>query len=321
MEKAERRNRYKRLPNGEKYRITPSVLRILEMLHWFGPLSSQYTYAAIKQDVRAYTYHTNKLSQMFQERDFYQDGKTITLPRGAGLIDRPYQQLRASYPLGNYMMHSITKEGEEVLKRAGRYVENRFQPSGSWEHQAFQAAIMASIYLGTLDDPEMQFGHQHEIVDGNPTFDIDGVKLKPDGLCYIEKRDRRFYFFIEADRDTEPNKPRNERVRLRKGKYWIDTVKLYGKLIGENRYKALIGARPGDKGFLLNVTVSKGHMYNMVDVVSEVFPKGNKYILSQYCPDLGENFKPPRVLPLLTCKWMVAGHDPIVLTKKETAPE
>jgi hypothetical protein len=179
-----------------------------------------------------------------------------------------------------------------------------------------QSTVMASIALGALADPTLKYIPQHEIIENSqPIFQFDGIDLKPDGVCAVERNGRRFYLFIEADRDTEANKPRNERTRKRKGKYWIDTVRLYQRLIGDNLYKQFLGIEKGHYGFLLNVTVNRGHLENMVDIVGDVCPNGNKVILSQYYSSFGREFKPPPVLPLLTAPWRRAGYGDFYLTK------
>jgi hypothetical protein len=128
----------------------------------------------------------------------------------------------------------------------------------------------------------------------------------------LERNGVRFYLFVEADRDKEANTPRDLKKRTRKGKYWIDTVEHYNKLIGDNLYKKVLNIPKGHRGYLLNVTVGPVHMQNMIDLCGP-----NKLIFSQYYSefktDRNANFEIPDVLPLLSTPWFRNGLSPTKL--------
>jgi hypothetical protein len=311
-----RRKQFIRQPTGKRVKINDRVLAILQALHWFGDLSTDYLYEFSRHLRKDKTGCIKVLGDLFHERTYLYNGKHIDLPRGAGLLDRPPYQ-RTENVLSQRLMHKINSHGDDILQRESLYIPNVLKPTGPAEHRAMQSAIMASVALQALSHPDLQYKPQHEIIEGqHATFKFDNITLKTDGLCAIGKDDRWFYLFLEADRANEANEPQDPTKRLRKGKYWIDTVRHYNRFLGDNLYKQHVGAKKGDNGFLLNITVNPGHMEKQEETTLKVTPNGNKFILSQYYRYFQKPFVPPPILPILHTPLSRAGRPDFVLVNE-----
>ncbi len=312
-----RRKRMARNPTGKRVGVSERVLVLLERLHWFGRLPTGYLYEFTKDlpHAKDRTGLIKVLGDLFHERTFrLLNGDYLDLPRGSGLLDRPYQQTVPENWLSNELTHSINEHSLELLENAGRLVPNVYKPSGPYEHQLFGSMTMAAVALEASRDKDLQFNPQHTIIDTpQPHYELDGVSVKNDGICSVTRLStgRTFYLFIENDRDTEATKMTTD-----KSKSWERTVIQMKHFIGSNLYKKYVGAKKGDMGFLLNLTVNPGHMEEMIKVVRKHFPSGCNYILSQYYREFGKSVNPPDyVMPLLTGTWKRAGMEDVILIK------
>ncbi|MCA0869283.1 hypothetical protein LCL97_00455 [Seohaeicola saemankumensis] len=309
MDEIGRRKRFHRMPTGARVQITERILAVLEALHWYGNLPTNYLYEFTRDlpKSRDRVGFVKLLAKLFHENAYVIDGEYITLPNGAGLLDRPARQKKAAEnPLGVEMIHALSEQGCELLRSLGRIVPNAFSPSGPFEHRLFGSCAMASIDLGTRVDPDLEFIPQHRIIDtSQPSYVVAGQRVKNDGICAIRRTStgRTFYLFHEYDRDTE-----RTHMSRSKAKSWERTVLQARAFLAGGQFRRYVGAQDGDVGLLLNLTVGHRHLSEMLKVIEKHFPSGCPFILSQSYPHFGAALSTPPVLPLLTEPWVRAGR-------------
>jgi hypothetical protein len=82
-----RRKRKVRTPTGRRVGVNERVVTILEMLHWFGDLPTEYLYQFTKHQGKDRTGLVKVLADLFHEQTYrLSDGEYLDLPRGSGLL-------------------------------------------------------------------------------------------------------------------------------------------------------------------------------------------------------------------------------------------
>jgi hypothetical protein len=218
-------------------------------------------------------------------------------------LERPFKQFETLDPRANEIVHSLSKNGEQVLKEAEMWHEHSPSHTGNFKHAVMTACITASFELGARERG-FRYIHQHELLQRAQTrleVDVDGI-LIPDGLFALEMNDRFMVFFLEVDRGTEPL----ETKRIRKS--WKRNVQQYKKLLGSGLYKGVFKLKA--QAVLLNVTISQARLARMIDVIQKEFVGGCPYILNHAILEFGAYFKPPSIMALMEIPWQRAGYPP-----------
>lgn len=303
-----RRMRRSRQPTGKRIILRPRDLLWFQKLHQHGPLPTSYLLAF------AEGMGSDRSRAIKRLADLYNDGRYLT---------RPQQQFETIDARYNQLVYDLDDRGKSVLKDEGLWSDGAPRPYGPWVHQFMVACITASLELATYAHKNLSYIPQHAILDRaeaglrapvpykNPTTGRNTQgDLIPDAICGIEYRDhtsRRFRFFaVEADRHTEPN-----RSDTFSRKSYRKSILQYREFIGRGRYKQHF--KLNSPLLVLTVTTNERHMYNLIDLVSEIAPSGtNSYFCFQVVPTFTRPFKPPQPHRGLLCgPWLRAGHEPL----------
>lgn len=211
-----RRSSHERLSTGKRVRLSERDLLWLKKLYQHGPLPTSYLLAYTEAFRASEKRQKERLSDLFHEEN---------TEHGGAYIDRPPQQfatLKAGY---NQLVHQVAPAGLRVLTEAG-LAHGTGGHQGPWVHRHMVACTIASIELATLQQTDVSFIPQRQILERAettlswPVRIKDGASdqlvrkdLKPDalfGLTYHTDQGDRFRFFVvEADRGTEPVTSRN----------------------------------------------------------------------------------------------------------------
>jgi hypothetical protein len=165
------------------------------------------------------------------------------------------------------------------------------------------SCIMASIELATLNDPNITYIPQSQILRRAnadlrfPVSIIDPVTnrsqakdLIPDalfGLEYHTEAGSRYRFFaVEADRATEPTTSSNFNR-----KSFMRSLLQYEVYVAGGTYRQHLSLTAP----LLVLTVSSdpARTARMIDFTAKHYPSGNAYMLFQTWVDFGPIFRPP----------------------------
>jgi len=306
----QRRRRDRRQPTGK--RITPQERDLLwfQKIHEHGPLSSTY--------LHAFSRHLRRNEKRARDRltDLYNEDRT---PHDGAYLGRPWQQFQTVDARYQDLVYDLAPAGERALKDAELWSDQVAASAGPWVHRYMVASITASIELATLNDPNVNYVPQHQVLQWarvplrfpvpfeNPTTKKTETRdLIPDaifGLEYTKGNDKSYRLFIvEADRATEPSRASrfNRKSHLR-------TILQYRSYVGGGLYKQHLGLTAGL--LVLNVTSSERTMLNMIDLTNELSGKGNTFLLFQACDNFGRYFKPAKPMPrLLSGDWQRAGY-------------
>ena len=300
---------------GKHIRLGNRDLLWLQKLHAHGPLSSSYLYQFAKPIWPNEQANIRRLGDLFHEGRY---------------LDRPAPQFEILDPRHNPLVYDLTLVSDKILKDNHLYSEHSPTPAASfrhWKHRFMTSCITASIELATIANPKLRYIPQSEILGKlnaplripitikNPlTRKKEKRDLIPDAIFAIEYKypegKKYLAFFLEADRNTEPNRSYNfERKSYRR------TILQYRELISQKLYKSHYGLNAG--ALVLNVTTSHTHMENLIELTKELsFHNRNNFMLYQGLPDFGYPFKPPPpLLNLITDPWKRAGRDPFHINK------
>jgi len=176
------------------------------------------------------------------------------------------------------------------------------------------SCITASIELAAIADPNLEYIPQEEILKRanitlrypvpfqNPkTNKTETRDLIPDAIFGLEYRQtggsKYRFFLVEADRGTEPTRS----SKFNRKSHHRNFMQ-YREYVGRGLYKDHLKLTAGV--MVLNVTTNQQTTNNMIDLVGEISPKGNSYLLFQTCEQFGGYFKPPKLLTeLLLSNW------------------
>ena len=304
-----RRPRDRRQPSGK--RVTPRERDLLwfQKLREHGPLSSTYLHAFSKHLRRSEKRARDRLTDLFHEAN---------TPHKGAYLDRPWQQFQTYDARYQDLVADLTPAAEKALKDAGLWSAYGHSQTGPWIHKHMVACITASIELATFKDPNLtyipgstileraQASLRYTVPFKNPkTGKTEKIDLVPDALFGLEyknggKKSYRF-FLVEADRASEPSRATkfNRKSHLR-------NILQYREYVGGGLYKKHLKLTAGL--LVLNVTTSEQTMRKMIELTSEVSPRGNTYMLFQVAGEFGRFFKPPKpMLGLAIDQWNRAG--------------
>jgi hypothetical protein len=305
-------SRRKRLtPISTGKRVTPQDRDLL----WFsklaehGPLPSSYLLQYTKDMRRSDKRARERLTDLFNEDN---------TSEGGAYLARPPQQFRTLDSRYNQLVYDLTPASKNALHKAGLLTGVASAPSGPWLHRFMVSCITASIELATLNDPNITYIPQSQILRRantdlrfpvsiiDPVTDRNQAKdLIPDavfGLKYHSDSGSRFRFFaVEADRATEPATSSNFNR-----KSFMRNLLQYDAYVSGGAYRQHLGLTAP----LLVLTVSSDPLrtVRMIDLTAKLYPNGNAYMLFQTWEDFGPVFRPPPPNPaLLIGDWARGG--------------
>jgi hypothetical protein len=308
-------SRRKRLtPVSTGKRVTPQDRDLL----WFsklaehGPLPSSFLLQYAKDMRRSDKRARERLTDLFNEDN---------TPDGGPYLTRPPQQFRTLDSRYNHLVYDVTLASKKALHKAGLSTGAPSSPSGPWLHRFMVSCITASVELATLDDPNITYIPQSQILRRAktdlrfPVSIIDPVTncsqakdLIPDavfGLEYHTDSGSRFRFFaVEADRATEPATSSNFNR-----KSFMRSLLQYEEYVAGGAYRQHLSLTAP----LLVLTVSSDPVRTarMIALIAKHYPDGNAYMLFQTWQDFGPVFRPPLSRPaLLIGDWARGGLGP-----------
>lgn len=299
----QRRNRYVRTSSGKRITARQREQLWFAALRDHGPLPAPY--------LHAFTEHlcANQKSTRIRLGDLFHETETA---HGAPYLTRPQAQRAADNALGQNLIYDLDRGG---LQAVGGIPEKGTRPAGPFAHQLMTATVTASIELGCRGT-SIRYIHGHEILarsGGTLAADIeiehDGKRgthrLIPDQLFALEywRQGERQYrtFLVECDRGTEPVTASGF-----KRKSYLRNYLQYRQFIGQGLYKAHYGLNAGL--MVLNVMNSKSRLRSYLNLITDLAPRGNTYMLFTHLDGFGEFFTVPDIFDdLLHRPWERAG--------------
>lgn len=307
-----RRNRLSAQSTGKRVSPTTRDRLWFSKLAEHGPLPSsfllQFTHDIRQSQKRA----RERLCDLFHE-DNTQDG-------GSYLV-RPPQQFRTIDSRYNQLVYDLAPAGWRALSLMEKSAHKRAAASGPWLHRFMTSCFTASIELATIDNDDISYIPQSEILMRaaadlrypvtiiDPATKRELIKdLIPDavfGLRYHTPAGDRFRFFaVEADRATEPATSTNFNR-----KSFERNLLQYEAYVSGSEYRHHLKLRAP----LLVLTVSSDPIRTarMIDLTAKHYPKGNAFMLFQTWMDFGPVFRPPAPnLAFLIGDWARGGLEP-----------
>lgn len=289
--------------------VVPQERDILyfEAIQRHGPLPSTYLYELTKHLASNYNQHQKRLTLLANEE---------RTPHGGRYLDRPWQQFQTVNARSNPVVAELTPAATALLRERGTATRYAVPPGGPSVHRFMTAAITASIELAARDagvgfiDQEAIL-RRHSCPEAtraarNPlaiALRAGGV-LIPDQLFGLEYpgpdgKPRYRFFALEADRGTEPIRPRDlERSSIAR--------KLAGYL--EARQTSAFHERFGIPNLLvLTVTTSATRIDSMLALLGTLTgasPEGAAGMLFKSRPEFGRYWQSPPVMgDLFTDPW------------------
>jgi len=305
----QRRSRTEPQSTGKRVTPQPRDLLWFEKLHEHGPLPSSF--------LLEYAHDTHKSQKRAKERltDLFNEKRT---PDGGTYLSRPPQQFRTIDSRYNQLVYDLTISSRKALGRSGIASQAGNTSAGPWLHRHMVACITASIELACIEQDNISYISQHEILERaetelrypttiiEPSGSTYTKDLIPDalfGLCYHTPDGDRFRFYmVEADRATEPatSKNFNRKSVLRNLLQYQDYI--------ENRLYS-DHLRLTSPLLVLNIVPDAKRMAQMLTLVGNMMPEGCSYQLFQTWEDFGAVFKPPVPNPaLLVGDWERSGE-------------
>jgi hypothetical protein len=304
-----RRHRERRTSTGKRISPQPRDLLWFQLIHRHGPLSSSCLHAFSQHICRSEKRARDRLTDLFNED---------RTPHGGPYLERPWQQFDTYDARYQELVYELAPAAELALKQAGLWSSHAQHPTGPWKHRYMVSCITASIELAAVADPTLKFIPQEQILDragtalrypvpfNNPiTNKMETKDLIPDalfGLAYTSGSQTNYRFFVvEADRGTEPSRSSrfNRKSHLR-------NFLQYREYVGRGIYKDHLGLTAGM--MVLNVTMSEATTRNMLELVGEIAPKGNSYLLFQTWRAFAGYFRPVRQnMSLISEAWLRSG--------------
>lgn len=236
-----------------------------------------------------------------------------------GMFYKPAQQRETEYSHGHFHVYDLTEKGKDYLKKNGHWVD-AVRPTGHWVHQFMVATITATIDI-MCQRNGYTYIPPHEYLDGRPmgydvSFEWDTepapltVKLIPDAVFAIDYGNGSFIAYaLEADRNTEPNKPTSW-----KRKSDLRSIRQYGNFLGKKLYKKAYNREA--MMMLLYFTVSEVHASNFLEIAEKEWK--NPHIGAVGVVDeFQKPFYPPKLLTHLFEEGLLkAGKEPFFIKKQ-----
>lgn len=251
--------------------IVPQERDVLycEAIQRHGPLSSTYLYEFTRHRAVNRNQHQKRLTLLANED---------RTPHGGPYLVRPWQQFQTIHARSNAVVVDLAPAGRALLRDRGLFDRYAMPPSGPYLHRFMTAAITASLELAGRDIG-VRYVSQGEILARETCPEqtrlaekplalrlADGASVVPDQLFGLEypvaAGGKRYRFFaLEADRGTEPLRPR-DRTRS------SIVRKLAGYL--HVRERELFRERWGIPNLLvLVVTTSRERMTAMIELLAD----------------------------------------------------
>ena len=288
-----RRKRISPYSTGKRVIPTERALLMMEKLHRHGPLSTPFLVEFAGQKFSSRNRTLERLTDLFNEDNTPHQGR---------YLDRPHQQFATLDARYHDLMYDVLPPAVEALKDTERFFLNTPETSSlKWKHDAFCAAITASVDLAAAQHPEQyEYIFHDEIVSriGKFEFPIGSYLLRPDrafGIRYKPSGQARI-FLIEADCATEPlTGPAKRKTQER-------TLAHYKTFIQDREYHRYFPH--GTRLMLLYVFSSKNRMHNVMQMAGN-----NTYVLFQSWSAFSKYFIPPKPRhDLFTHGWLRAGN-------------
>ena len=307
------------IPQSTGKRVTPQERDLL----WFsklaehGPLPSSF--------LLAYAHDTHRSTKRARERltDLFNEDNT---PDNGQHLIRPPQQFRTLDSRYNQLVYDLAPAGDRALVRSGKAIAVSAAPSGPWLHRFMISCVTASIELATIDQPDITYIPQSEVLSRagadlrHPvtiTEPMTGRTLTKDiipdaifGLQYQTAQGDRFRFFaVEADRATEPTTSSNWNR-----KSFERNLLQYDAYVAGGAYRDHLGLTA--PLLVLNVLSDERRAARMVDFAARRYPKGNTFMLFQTWADFGPVFRPPEPSrAFLMNRWTRGGLPPFCIDR------
>jgi Replication-relaxation len=310
-----RRKRLSPVSTGKGVTPQDSDLLWFAKLAEHGPLPSSYLLQYAQDMRRSDKRARERLTDLFNEDN---------TPDGGPYLTRPPQQFRTLDSRYNQLVYDVTSASKKALLRAGLSTGAPSSPSGPWLHRFMVSCITASVELATLDDPNITYIPQSQILARVntdlrfPVTIIDPVTnrrqakdLIPDavfGLEYHTDSGSRYRFFaVEADRATEPATSSNFNR-----KSFMRSLLQYDEYVAGGLYRQHLGLTA--PLLVLIVSSNPVRTARMIDLTAKHYPSGNAYMLFQTWDDFGPVFRPPSPNPaLLIGDWARSGLGPFAI--------
>lgn len=192
-------------------------LRYCEAIQRHGPLSSTYLFDFTRHLAENRNQHQKRLTLLANED---------RTPHGGPYLVRPWQQFQTIHARSNPVVVDLARAGRALLREHGLLARHAGPPGGPYLHRFMTAAITASIEIAARE-AGIRYVSQEEILVRQTcpeatrlarhplAFPLpDGGHLVPDQLFGLEypvaSGGKRYRFFaLEADRGTEPLRPRD----------------------------------------------------------------------------------------------------------------
>jgi Replication-relaxation len=321
-----RRSRMHRASTGKRIELQPRDLEIFRLLGRYRYLRSTYIHAFVGGDK---TKLIERLGRLYHE---------------GGFLNRPAEQWQSINARCQPAVYENTAKAEEaahglnVGERSVGLARGRMEPNRQFAHSLMICDILASIELGTRQDPGLRFVSWREILakaqaavrDAENPFqfpvritrpfpdkkrhDPVDFRLTPDGLFGLEydaNGTKTYRFFaLEADRNTMPTSRRD----LQQSSY-LKKLLAYREVVARELYKARLGL---PNLMVLTVTVNDTHMRNIMELVESLTTgNGSKLFLFKTLTAFnapGQASTP--TLELLTADWERAGFEPFNISRQ-----
>jgi hypothetical protein len=286
------------------------------MIHRHGPLSSSYLHEFSKHICRNEKRARDRLTDLFNED---------RTPHGGPYLERPWQQFDTYDARYQELVYHLAPAAERALKEHNLWNDYAQRPTGPWKHRFMVASITSSIELATIVDPDLRYISQEEILTRaearlrypvpfkNPrTGKAETRDLIPDALFGLEYQNANQpgyrFFVVEADRGTEPS--RSSRFNR---KSFERNLLQYRQYVGQGLYKEHLCLKAGM--MVLNVMTSATTMQRVLELMEEISPNGNSYMLFQVAEGFGQYLKPSgQLLSLANDGWRRAGLPDFLIT-------
>ena len=247
--------------------------------------------------------------------DLFNEDRT---PHGGPYLERPWQQFDTYDARYQELVYDLAPAAERALRQHDLWNDYAQRPTGPWKHRFMVASITSSIELATIAEPNLRYISQEQILARakaklrypvpfkNPrTGKTETRDLIPDALFGLEYRENRKlgyrFFLVEADRGTEPS-----RSSQFNRKSFERNLLQYRQYVGQGLYKEHLCLTAGM--MVLNVTTSETTMRSMLELMGEIAPNGNSYMLFQFVEGFGQYFKPnAQILALASDGWRRTG--------------
>lgn len=300
-----RQNRYIKTLTDEVVSKQPRDLVWLKALHDHGKLNS-YMLHEFTKDTHRCRYTTVKRLMLLT--------RAGNSEYGAPLLERYHEANYSAVDWGKFIVYGLSPRGEQVLKDARLWSENRPRARNPFRHETMCAHITACIALD-CKDRGYRYIPQHELLD--PVFSEQEYKLAvpieykfnskkevkpliPDALFAIDYKGKYRAFTLEADRSTEAIIP-----TIDHGKSFKRSYLQYEQLIAKGLYKKAYGLKTGMVN--LNVTIGDTRTNSFIKALhNELGDTTYQWFMT--ADEFAGAFKPPkRIDRFTTSKWQTAG--------------